>query len=124
MQQTDRSEFGMETRCPDNASSSVAECSGEALAPTTFFAPNLRGLGESRPAIVDVSTFTIVEILGKRSSGSGVEYQFELVVACSLGGKGADGTRSHPNLRERTHTCATRWDIEVGKANFSQMEAS
>src|SRR2546423_4011004 len=78
MQQTDRSESGIETRCLDNASSSVAECSGETLAPKTVFASSSRDLGESRPAIVDVSTFTIVEILGKQSSGSGVEYQFEL----------------------------------------------
>jgi hypothetical protein len=82
MQQTDRSESGIETRCLDNASSSVAECSGETLAPTTVFASSSRDLGESRPAIVDVSTFTIVEILGKRSSGSGVEYQFELEPLC------------------------------------------
>jgi hypothetical protein len=78
MQQTDRSESGIEIRCLDNVSSSVVECSGETLAPITVFALSSRDLGESRPAIVDVSIFTIVEILGKRSSGSGVEYQFEL----------------------------------------------
>jgi hypothetical protein len=78
MQRTHRSESSMETRCLDNASSSVAECSGETLAPTTVFVSSSRGLDESCSAIVDVSTFTIVEIFGERSSGSGVEYQFEL----------------------------------------------
>jgi hypothetical protein len=41
-------------------------------------APSSHDLGKSRPAIVDVSIFTIVEILGKQSSGFGVEYQFKL----------------------------------------------
>jgi hypothetical protein len=75
MQQTDRSESGMET---DNASFSVAKYSDETLAPTTFFALSSPDLGESRPAIVDVSIFIIVEILGERSSGSNVKYQIEL----------------------------------------------
>jgi hypothetical protein len=57
---------------------SVVECSGETLAPTTVFASSSHDLGKSRPAIVDVSIFTIVEILGKQSSGFGVEYQFKL----------------------------------------------
>jgi hypothetical protein len=57
MQQTDRSESSMETRCLDNASSSVVECSGETLAPTTVFASSSHDLGKSRPAIVDVSIF-------------------------------------------------------------------
>jgi hypothetical protein len=78
MQQTDRSESSMETRCLDNVSSSVVKCSGETLAPTTVFASSSHDLGKSRPAIVDVSIFTIVEILGKQSSGFGVEYQFKL----------------------------------------------
>jgi hypothetical protein len=57
MQQTDRCESSMETRCLDNASSSVVECSGETLAPTTVFASSSHDLGKSRPAIVDVSIF-------------------------------------------------------------------
>jgi hypothetical protein len=77
MQQTDRSESSMEIRCLDNASS-IVECSGETLAPTTVFASSSHDLGKSRPAIVNVSIFTIVEILGKQSSGFGVEYRFKL----------------------------------------------
>lgn len=34
--------------------------------------------GENRPEMVDISTFTVVNILGKRSSPSGVEYECEL----------------------------------------------
>lgn len=45
---------------------------------TTAFASSSCDLSESYLAIVHVSTFTIVEILDKRSGGSGVEYQFEL----------------------------------------------
>jgi hypothetical protein len=74
MQQTDRSESGIETRYLDNASFSVAECFSETLALTTVFASSSRDLGKSRSAIVDVSIFIIVEILGKRSSGSDIEY--------------------------------------------------
>jgi hypothetical protein len=38
------------------------------------------------------------------------------VVGCRLGGKGADGTSSHPKLRERTCTRQTAQDIEGGEA--------
>jgi hypothetical protein len=34
------------------------------------------------------------------------------VVDCRLGGKDADGWRSHPWLRERTYTGGTRGDIK------------
>jgi hypothetical protein len=33
--------------------------------------------GENGPVMVDISTFTIANILGKRSSPSGVEYECE-----------------------------------------------
>jgi hypothetical protein len=37
------------------------------------------------------------------------------VVDCRLGEKGADGTRSHPELRERTCTMRTASDVEKAK---------
>jgi hypothetical protein len=61
-------------------------------------------------AIVDISKLTTVKVLDKRSSSSGVEYKCEfepLWLAADLAGKGADGTRSHPELRERTCTRQT-----------------
>src|SRR5271154_2064814 len=38
------------------------------------------------------------------------------VVGCRLGGKGADGTRLYPRLRERTCTSGTPPKAESGKA--------
>ena|SRR2546421_947527 len=38
------------------------------------------------------------------------------VVGCRLGGKGADGTRLYPRLRERTCTSGTPPEAESGKA--------
>jgi hypothetical protein len=38
------------------------------------------------------------------------------VVGCRLGGKGADGTRLYPRLRERTCTSGTPPETESGKA--------
>jgi len=38
-----------------------------------------------------------------------------LVVGCRLGGKGADGTRLYPWLRERTCTSGTPRETESGK---------
>jgi hypothetical protein len=90
MQQTDRSGSGMETSCPDNASFPVAAiCSGEALVPTTLFALSSYDPGESCPAIVDVSAFTIVEILDKQSGGSDAQ---AAVAGRKLGRKGADSS--------------------------------
>ena len=37
------------------------------------------------------------------------------MVSCKLSGKGADGTRPHPELRERTRTSSTPQDIKGGK---------
>ena len=66
-------------RRSDNASFPIAAaCSGKTMTPATVFASSSCDLGESCPAIVDVSTFTTVETLDKRSSGSDVEYRFEL----------------------------------------------
>src|SRR5271155_526520 len=38
------------------------------------------------------------------------------VVGCRLGGKGADGTRLYPRLREQTCTSGTPPETESGKA--------
>jgi len=49
-QQTDRSECGIETRCPDNTSFSiVAACSKETLALSTVLASSSCEFGEGRP---------------------------------------------------------------------------
>jgi hypothetical protein len=82
MQQTDRSEFSMKTRCLDNALFPVAAaCSGEALVPTTIFASSSYDLGESCPATVDVLAFTIAEIFDKRLGGSDARV---VVAGCKL----------------------------------------
>ena len=68
---------------------------------------------------MDISKFTTIKILDKRSNASGVEYECELEplwFSCRLGGKGADGTRLYPRLRERTCTSGTPRETESGKA--------
>ena len=60
-----------------------------------------------------------VKILDKWSSQSGCRVQVRAraaVVGCRLGGEGTDGTRSHPELQERTHSSKTSRDIEGEKA--------
>lgn len=118
---TDRSEFVMETSCPDNASFPVAAaCSGETLVPTAVSASGSYDLGESCPAIVDVSAFTIVEILDKRSGGSDAR---AAVAGRKLGGKGADSGRSHPMLRERTIRAGRFKALRTGMRKLSEMQA-
>jgi hypothetical protein len=66
------------TNDSNEAPLSVAESFEQALATITVSASNLPALGEGGQAIVDISKFTIMKILNKRSGPSGVEYKCEL----------------------------------------------
>jgi hypothetical protein len=82
---------------------SIAESSGQTLAPTTVSASSLPDLGEGGPVMVDISNFTAAKILDERPSPSGVEYRSELEplwLAAELVEKAKMGTRSHPELQE------------------------
>jgi hypothetical protein len=56
---------------------SIAESSGQTLAPMTVSASSLPDLGEGGPVMVDISNFTAAKILDERPSPSGVEYRCE-----------------------------------------------
>jgi hypothetical protein len=56
---------------------SIAESSGQTLAPTTVSASSLPDLGKGGPVMVDISNFTAAKILDERPSPSGVEYRCE-----------------------------------------------
>ena len=56
----------------------ITESSTKTISPLTASASSLPDLGEGSPAIVDISKFTTMKILNKRSSSSSVEYESEL----------------------------------------------
>jgi hypothetical protein len=79
----------------DEAPLSTAESSGQTLASVTVSASSLPNIGEDDPVMIDISCFTIAEILDKRSSPFGVRAG---MVTCRAGERGADGRRSDPEL--------------------------
>jgi hypothetical protein len=114
-----RSSLSSTPRIPTRLVSRSPNLRAQTFAPTAVPPSNLPNVGEDGLAIVDVSTLTTAKILDKRSSPSGVEYKCELEplwMAADLVEKRAGGTRSHPELRERSYTKGTPQDIEDGKA--------
>ncbi len=115
----------------DEAPPSIAEFSEQTLTLLTAPYSSLPDLGGGGPAIVDISKFTTVTIVDKRSSSSGVEYK----LATNLVGKAQMGRvhiRSYENgfvraarfktLRVGSRLAARGLDVrQVGKRKFSQM---
>jgi hypothetical protein len=61
----------------DGAPLSIAEPSGQILAPTTVLASSLPDLGDDGPVVVDISNFLAAKILDKRPSPFRFEYRCE-----------------------------------------------
>jgi hypothetical protein len=66
------------TNDSDEASRSIAECSGQTLPQIAASLSSLPDIGEGGLGMVDISKVTTAKILEKRSSPSGVEYKCEL----------------------------------------------
>jgi hypothetical protein len=107
----------------DEAPPSIAESSEQTLALLTAPSSSLPDLGEGGPAIVDISKFTTVTIVDKRSSSSGVEYKCEfepLWLAADLVEKAQMGRvhiRSYENGLVRAARLKT---LRVGKLSRSE----
>ena len=83
----------------------------------TVSASNLPDLGEGGQARVNISKFSPTN---SRGQGTSTSASWSRCGWLQTSGKGADRMRSHPELRERTHTSWTPWDIEDEKAKVSQ----
>jgi len=78
LQRANQTELIVNTYNSDEAPLSIAESSGQILAPTTVSASSLPDLGDDGPVVVDISNFTAAKILNKRPSPFGFEYRCEL----------------------------------------------
>jgi len=83
---------------------SIAAWSPEtlALSTITLSGSSLPKIGENDAVMVNISNVTTTKILNKRSSLGGVEYKCELWLPVDLVKEVQMGTRSRPELRERT----------------------
>ena len=108
LQRADQTEPNVSNDDTDEARISIAESSEQTLAPIVALPPNLSDVGGHGLAMIDISKVTTTKVLDKRSSSLGVELVGSRVqvrartamVGCRFGGKGADETRSHLELRE------------------------
>jgi hypothetical protein len=72
LQRANQTELIVNTYNSDEAPLSIAESSGQILAPTTVSASSLPDLGDDGPVVVDISNFTAAKILNKRPSPFGI----------------------------------------------------
>jgi hypothetical protein len=75
LQRANQTEPIVNTNVSDEPPLSIAESSGQTLAPTTVSASSLPNLSESGPVMIDISKFTAAKIPDKRPSLSGVEHR-------------------------------------------------
>ena len=113
LRRTDQNEIIVGTDDSKGAAPSIAESSEQTLDPIAASPFNLPDLDDRGLEMIDISKVTTAKILDKRLSQSGVEYKCELG---PLWWKGADGTRSYPEVRDRTCTKETCRYIKGEKA--------
>jgi hypothetical protein len=90
-QQTDQTNSAFNLGCCDEFLSSLAESSGRTPASTTASALSFPTFADDKLATVRMSNITITKVIDNRIGSSGLRVEPGLV-ACKLGGKGADGT--------------------------------
>jgi hypothetical protein len=120
----DRTETILNTSGSDEAPPSIAESSEQTPSLVAASASSLPDLGEGGLAVVDISKFTAVKILDKRSSPSGVEYRCEfepLWLAPNLAKKAQTGAVQIKAYEKGLVQARRRGTLRARKRKHSEM---